>query len=818
MEKEDSGMIKLTSSNYFLWKTMMEDHLYCNDLALPIECKGIKPDEMDDAKWNGLNRKATANVRKWVSSKSINHISQEHDCYTVWKMLEETFAKESAQNKVFVIRDLVNLKYRDGEDASVHINVFQGFLNQLSLMNLELADEMQALILLSSLPDSWETLVVSLSNSTPNGKITLKTVKDCILNEEKRRKGTSTSESHALVTESRGRSPSRFSHSKQDRESSNRKGKWKPRGRSQSRKGFKCYYCDKPGHMQKDCRKYKRDKKGKDEDKNEENGTAAVVFDGDVAIVCDDGCVNLACQDTTWIADSAASYHVTPRRDFYTSYTAGDFGQVRMGNQGIASVVGIGDIWLETNTGCKLLLKDVRHVPDMRLHLISTGTLDEEGYHNYFGDGKWKLSRNSLIVAKGKKMGLYMSQAKVIKGEVNAIEDCSTDLWHKRLGHLSEKGLGILAKKNYLPLKGMNLNTCTHCLAGKQHRVAFQRTPPHRRSHVLDLVHTDVCSMIDKSLGGALYFVSFIDDHSRKIWATCLKSKDQVLDVFKDFHARVERETGRKLKCIRADNGGEYRGPFEKYCREHGIKLEKTVPKTPQQNGVAERMNRTIVERIRCMLSHAKLPKSFWGEAMKTAVAMINLSPSVPLDFDVPDRVWKGKDVSYAHLRVFGCRAFVHVPRDERSKLDSKTKQCIFLGSEDDEFGYRLWDPKEKKIVRSRDVIFFEDQTIEDFEQKEKTESTTFIPSNSNPRPTPQLPLMPANHGGDLQNDDNGGFLNEPLVGDPESANDDVDVIPEQVMQEAPDEPQLRRSTRPRQPSTKYSPHEYVLVTDEGEP
>ena len=94
---------------------------------------------------------------------------------------------------------------------------------------------------------------------------------------------------------------------------------------------------------------------------------------------------------------------------------------------------------------------------------------------------------------------------------------------------------------------------------------------------------------------------------------------------------------------------------------------------------------------------------------MKTAVAMVNLSPSVPLDFNVLDRVWKGKDVFYAHLRVFGCRAFVHVPNDERSKLDSKANQCIFLGSKDDEFDYRLWNPKEKKIVRSRDVIFFEE-------------------------------------------------------------------------------------------------------------
>jgi len=94
----------------------------------------------------------------------------------------------------------------------------------------------------------------------------------------------------------------------------------------------------------------------------------------------------------------------------------------------MTSVVDIGDIWLKTNTGCKLLLKDVRHVHNTRLHLISIGTLDKEGYHNYFRDDKWKLSRNSLIVVKGKKMGLYMSQAKVIKGEVNAIEDFSTNL------------------------------------------------------------------------------------------------------------------------------------------------------------------------------------------------------------------------------------------------------------------------------------------------------------------------------------------------------------------------------------------------------
>ena len=122
------------------------------------------------------------------------------------------------------------------------------------------------------------------------------------------------------------------------------------------------------------------------------------------------------------------------------------------------------------------------------------------------------------------------------------------------------------------------------------------------------------------------------------------------------------------------------------------------------------------------MLSDAKLSDSFWPESLNTAAYVINLSPVVALDGDVPDRVWTGKNVSYDHLRVFGCKAFVHVPKDERSKLDVKTRQCIFIGYGQDEFGYRFYDPVEKKLVRSRDVVFFEDQTIEDFDKADKAD------------------------------------------------------------------------------------------------
>jgi hypothetical protein len=197
---------------------------------------------------------------------------------------------------------------------------------------------------------------------------------------------------------------------------------------------------------------------------------------------------------------------------------------------------------------------------------------------------------------------------------------------------------------------------------------------------------------------------------------------------------------------------------------------------------------------------------------MRTAVDLINLSPSVPLDGDIPQRVWTGKDVSFEHLRVFGCKAFVHIPKDKRSKLDRKVKQCIFMGYGHEEFGYRLWDPVNKKIIRIRDVVFFEDQTIEDLDQK-KAESLNEYRVDLDP----VIPncVMHDEHTGDVQEEqvDIVGENGEPTIDNVES-----EEHLEQASSEPATETQLRRSTRNRQPSRKYSTNEYVLLSDGGEP
>ena len=222
----------------------------------------------------------------------------------------------------------MNLKYKDGNSVVEHLSNFQGLLNELSTMKLELDDEVQVLLLLSSLPDSWETLVVSLSDSTPNGVITINMVKDNMFNEEaKRKKLGISSNTEALVTERRGKSKSRKPSTNYNCD--------KSRGKSKSQKDIKCFYCDKPGHIKKECIKFKREQfKRKGEEQKDDKDIAAVASNGDtINIVCDDACVNLACQDSTWVVDTTTSFHITARRDFFSSYTSGSFGWVRMENE-----------------------------------------------------------------------------------------------------------------------------------------------------------------------------------------------------------------------------------------------------------------------------------------------------------------------------------------------------------------------------------------------------------------------------------------------------------------------------------------------------
>ncbi|MCO5611032.1 hypothetical protein L7F22_065281 [Adiantum nelumboides] len=278
------------------------------------------------------------------------------------------------------------------------------------------------------------------------------------------------------------------------------------------------------------------------------------------------------------------------------------------------------------------------------------------------------------------------------------------------------------------------------------------------------------------SLGEKRYFVSFINDATRKVWVYPLRAKSDVLDTFKKFLAFVENQTGKKLRSLCSDNGGEYVSKaFIAFCAAKGIKRELIAPFNPSQNGVAERLNRTIKRKfgVCCHMLHYLM---VFGQ--KLCKQLFTRSPSKALGGKVPEEVWSGKPPSYAHLRVFGCKAYVHIRSELCTKLEPKSSKCIFLGyGEDGEMGYRLWDPALRKIIRSNDVIFNENCMHKQPTKLEEVRRVVFqedVTYGQPRRPNVQKPLHAEN-----------GAKNQPIGAEnqPQEVAIDAPQVGEQALQ-----------------------------------
>ncbi|SGY62767.1 BQ5605_C007g04732 [Microbotryum silenes-dioicae] len=221
--------------------------------------------------------------------------------------------------------------------------------------------------------------------------------------------------------------------------------------------------------------------------------------------------------------------------------------------------------------------------------------------------------------------------------------------------------------------------TCNACLTSKAHRLPFPPSSFHA-SEPLALVHSDVLSFPEESFSHKRYLVTFVDDFSRKTWVYPIGHKSEVLQTFKDWLMEIENETGRKVRTLRSDNGGEYVSTaFNGFCVARGIRRELTIPYTPEQNGRAERLNRSIVEGTLALLIDSGLPRTCWDEAAMCYIHTKNLSPHAALKGGVPNCRWSGAPPTVGALRAFGCRAWATVPAHRRDKLDPKGIPLVFV-------------------------------------------------------------------------------------------------------------------------------------------
>ena len=187
-----------------------------------------------------------------------------------------------------------------------------------------------------------------------------------------------------------------------------------------------------------------------------------------------------------------------------------------------------------------------------------------------------------------------------------------------------------------------------------------------------------------------------------------MKFKAEVANIFGKFKAWIETQSNCKIHVIRSDNRTEYISEkFNRFCEDAGIEHQLTAPYSPQQNGVVERKNRTVMEMTRCLLHDKRLPKKFWAEAANTSVFLLNRWPTKALQTRTPFEAWFGYKPKLINLKIFGCLCFSYIPQNKRDKLDKKAKVGIFVGYSAVAKAYRIYIPQRNKEIISRDVQFF---------------------------------------------------------------------------------------------------------------
>ncbi|KAI3773048.1 hypothetical protein L6452_04246 [Arctium lappa] len=354
-----------------------------------------------------------------------------------------------------------------------------------------------------------------------------------------------------------------------------------------------------------------------------------------------------------WWVDTGATRHVCHDKSNFISFKDVDDGQkLYMGNAATTDVKGIGDVLLKMTSGKELKIRDVLYAPELRKNLVSGWLLNKFGFKLVFESDKFVLSKNGMYVGMGYALdGMFKLNVTVING-MNKTGATSvyllefSNIWHGRLGHVNFNSIQRLIKLNHIPKFDIDSNhKCPTCVESKLTRTSFKSI--ERKTEPLDLIHTDVCDL--KSIptrGGNKYFITFIDDSTKYCYVYLLKSKDEAIDKFVLYKNEVENQLNKKIKVVRSDRGGEYVSPFAEFCSNNGIRHEFTAPYSPQQNGMAERKNRTLKEMVNAMLISSGLSQNMWGEAILSANYLLNKIPRKKKD-ETPYELWMGRKPSY---------------------------------------------------------------------------------------------------------------------------------------------------------------------------
>ncbi|KAI3815113.1 hypothetical protein L1987_14769 [Smallanthus sonchifolius] len=762
----------------------------------PIPKEGEEPDQkaISDLEKQRLIRKEAedlclGHIKNSLSDRLYDLYAPVTSARELWKALELKYkAHEEGTNK-YLIAKYLDFQMVDDKLILEQVHELQVLVNKLNALAIPLPEIFQVGVIIAKLPPSWKDFSKRMMHKSEDYSLD-ELLKHLRIEEETRnrdkRSKVGSSVNHVAAGGS-GSGKKKFVPNNKKHLAPKKKEFKKPQQyqNHQPKKTGKCHVCGETGHYARECPHRKSGPSvGSTNAVAEITNLVANVGLGDVNMVATRTRI-LGCRG--WFLDSGATVHVCGNRNSFLTYGPVPEGTVVVCADGHrVGVHGKGTVQLNFTNGKTVTLQDVLHVPGISKGLVSADKFDRNGYKLVLENLRVRFSRNNAFVGQAKNTsGMYrldlaedhpeeesensgvsvinadssddgfssdsgdssdsvgtstsdVSDCNFIGFELNAIMSfdyiaCSISLWHKRLGHTNIKNIEKMQTKGLIKLNEKDFEKCETCVESKFTKKPFPSVQ-RRNTSLLELIHSDICELNGMlTRGGKRYFITFCDDSSRYLYVYLLRTKDEAFDAFKIYKAEVENQLEKRIKILRSDRGGEYfNQKFDAYCEENGIIHERTSPFTPQQNGLAERKNRTLCEMVNCMLNQSGLPNNLWGEALLTACYVHNRITSRVIP-NSPYESWKGRKPNLEHLRVWGCVAYYRTPDPKRSKLGARAMKSVFIGYAHNSKAYRLLDNESGTVIESRDVEFFENKFSRDDENSNPISS----PSTSRERIQP---------------------------------------------------------------------------------
>lgn len=673
--------------------------------------------------WETGESKARTRLELAIGDTEMAHILGATTAGEIWTRLLEIKETKGRLGILAVRRALYRAAAAEGFDMVEHISNLRAYQAELALMSNVVTDEDFAMVIITSLPESWDGYTSAYFGSHGSEKsLKASEIIPLLLEEDRRRRAKDGGAMHALQANFRAGGGGG---------SGGRTGG----GAKGSDREKECYNCKGKGHVKKDCwakgggaegkgprGRRRKDRTNQAKDKGADINTAVAV-----AYMTRFNEVNTS--KLVWYLDSGTTSHICTHRDAFTDYTTLHNTTVQGVGPAVAIVEGTGTVQINFKVGDLTYahsLKDVLYVPGAPNCLLSLSRFDEGGGSVAFSKGGCELKdRKGRVVGLGRKVDrLYQldARARLWRERANYAAPAakSWDHWHLLFGHI---GMSTLEKMQRMGIVGgfdvdessIPSPTCTACLGAKLTHQPFPKKADWRSRIAGEGYHCDVWGPIKtESIWKNRYYVSFTDDATRMVQVYFMKEKGEASKFIAEHVAAVERKFGKGPAWMRFDNGKELVNSTTKsLCATKGIEIHTTAPYSPSQNGVAERLNRTLLELVRAMMIAKSVPAFLWDEAVSHAVYLRNRVLTSALPGRTPYEAYHGKKPDVSFLREFGSDVWVLDESTGRSKLSPRSNKMMFVGFVEGSQAVRYYEAKRRSVKVSRNVAFNENKVVE---------------------------------------------------------------------------------------------------------